>query len=69
LYILLTKESDEEAFKVNSAGNYFYLNTRNLFDDLKIDYKKKKIIYDIEEVEYEGMKLYKLSKGVLERNK
>jgi len=69
LYMLLTQQGDEESFKINKAGNYFYLNTRNLFEELKIDYKKNKIIYDIEKIEHEGRTLYKLNKRVIERNK
>jgi len=68
LYIAILKRKDEDAFKVNKAGNYYYLNTMYLFDELKIDYRKKKIIYDIQEIEHEGMKMYKLDKRELNRN-
>jgi len=69
LYMLLTRTPDEESFKINSAGNYYYLNTRNLFDELNIDYKKMKIIYDIEEIKHENQIIYKLNRRVLDRSK
>lgn len=69
LYMLLSQQGDEESFKINKAGNYFYLNTRNLFDELRIDYKENKIIYDIEEITHEGRTLYKLNMRIIERNK
>ena len=53
LYMTLQKEMDEFCFKVNKAGNYYYANTKELFDSLNIDYKKKTIMYDIVEMEYE----------------
>lgn len=68
LYMLLTQQGDEESFKVSKAGNYLYLNTRNLFDELHIDYKNKKIIFDIEEIQHDGMTLYKLIRREIIRN-
>jgi len=46
LMIVLDYVSDE-AFKVNKAGNYFYLNAKGLFDKFGIDYKGHSVIFDI----------------------
>jgi hypothetical protein len=69
LYLMIAENEDRDTYNVNKAGNYYYLNTRNLFDELNIDYKTKKIIYDIEEIEYEGHKIYRLNKRELDRSK
>ncbi len=60
IYILLTKQNNEYALKVNKAGNYFYLNTKSFFQELGVDFQKKKIIYDISEFNENGKKIYKL---------
>jgi hypothetical protein len=69
LYLLIQDVRDKESFRINKAGNYYYLNTKFLFDELNIDYKKTKIIYDIQRIENEGLKLYKLNKRTIERKK
>jgi hypothetical protein len=69
LYLMIAENEDRDTYNVNKAGNYYYLNTRNLFDEFNIDYKTKKIIYDIEEIEYEGHKIYRLNKRELDRSK
>jgi len=67
LYMLILKEKDDDAFKVNKAGRYYYLNTKYLFEDLMEDYRTKKIIYDIQKIEYEGDIIYKLNRRELNR--
>lgn len=69
LYMIIQKEKDNDTFKINKAGDYYYVNTRYLFDDLKIDYIRNKIIYDIQEIEISGMKIYKLNMRMLNRKK
>lgn len=67
LVMLIQEEEDEFTFKANKAGEYFYVNTKALFDMLNIDYKKKSIIYDIVEIEDNGNVLYKLKRREKER--
>ena len=62
LYMSVENGIKEEAFKISRAGDYFYANTKALFDKLGIDYRIKTIIYDIVDFEYEGLKIYKLIK-------
>lgn len=69
LYLLVQDYGDDETFKINKAGDYYYLNTKYLFDDLNIDYVRKKIIYDIQEIEMDGRIIYKLNKRELDRKK
>lgn len=60
LYAKIYDGAQEGAFKISKAGEYYYVNTKNLFDSLEIDYKKVKIIYDIVMIEYEGEKIIKM---------
>lgn len=69
LYLLIVKEIDGETLKVNKAGEYYYLNTKDFFNEWGIDFRKKRIIYDIVDIEYEGEKIFKLIKREKERSK
>ncbi len=69
LYLFLTNEVDSETLKVYNAGGYFNLRTKPIFDELKIDYKSKKYIFDLKEVVFENNKIYKLEKRILTRKK
>jgi hypothetical protein len=69
LYMVIQSEKDVQSFKINKAGNYYYLNTKHLFDEMGIEYKKNKVIYDIMDVEIDDTKMYKLSMRILERRK
>lgn len=57
--LLHTVESN--AFKVQKAGNYYYINPKPLLDDLGIKYKEKSIMYDMVMAD-EGERIYKLIK-------
>lgn len=69
LYLKIHGHQDEDTYKINKAGEYYYLNTKYIFDDLNIDYVRKKIIYDIQEVEIDEEVVYKLNKRELARKK
>lgn len=69
LYLKIQGHQDVDTYKINKAGEYFYLNTKYLFDDLNIDYVRKKIIYDIQEIETEEDVVYRLDKRELTRKK
>lgn len=69
LYLQVLRNESTNAYKVIKAGKYFYLNTRSLFDELKIDYNNKKIIYDIEKFNYEGTSIYQLNRREKDRKK
>lgn len=69
LFMVITEKNDGEAFKVNKAGNYFYLSTKQLYDEMKFDYENKKIIFDIKEINYEGQKIFELKRREIDRKK
>jgi len=60
LYAVVNNGIQEGAFRINKAGAYFYVNTKNLLDALGVDYKNKKIIYDRVKADYEGMPIVKM---------
>jgi hypothetical protein len=68
LYVIIKNFDDGESLKIHKAGQYYYVNTKQLFDSLNIDYQNKKIIYDVEDFEYSNIKMYKFVKRELERN-
>lgn len=67
LYLVVQSYSDEETYKVNKAGEYYYLNTKHLFDNLHIDYERRKIIFDMQEIDSEGTRIYRLNKREIVR--
>ncbi len=69
LYMVLVDNSDEESFKIYKAGKYFYLKTKDIFSDLNLDFRNKKIIYDISDIIFEGKKMYKLNRRMKDRKK
>ncbi|MCH8032482.1 MAG: hypothetical protein IH950_01830 [Bacteroidetes bacterium] len=69
LYAFITNKADENTLKINKAGDYYYVNTKALFDKLEIDFRKKKIMFDIVEIEYEGDRIFKLIRREKDRKK
>lgn len=69
LYLVTITLEDEETFNISRAGDYYYANTKPLFDHLGIDYENLKVIYDIFDDEYEGERVFKLIKREIERKK
>lgn len=60
LYAIIYEGTQEGALKISKAGEYYYVNTKSLFDSIGIDYRKARIIFDIVKTEYEGQPLLKL---------
>jgi hypothetical protein len=68
LYVIIKNFDDGESLKIHKAGQYYYVNTKQLFDNLGIDYQTKKIIYDVEDFEYSNIKMHKFVKRELDRD-
>ncbi len=73
LYMIVTNEKNEDAFRVRKSGTYYYIATTNLFDELKYDYKKTTIIFDLirdesKDKEAPGM-VYKMNKREIKKKK
>ena len=69
LFLLVQDKEDIDGFSVLKAGEYYYANTKPLFDMLGEAYDKDKIIYDITEVNLGDLKIFKLKRRVKERKK
>ena len=73
LYVIIYPNKQEGSFKISKAGAYFYVNTKSLFDTLKIDYKNDWVVYDISKEVIESQDIFKFarrekSKKVTENN-
>jgi hypothetical protein len=69
LYVVVNENDNGDGFRISKAGDYYYVNTKALFDSIGVDYRNKKIIYDIVDFEYDGEKYYKLIKREVKNNK
>jgi hypothetical protein len=52
LYIIVNDNIKEDAFKVCKAGEYYYLNTKYLFDKLGYNYAGGPIVFDISKIQH-----------------
>ncbi len=63
LYMVIEDSHNELNFKVNKAGQYYYVNTAALFDNLKYNYKDNTISFSIITVDNtSNPKIYKMIK-------
>ncbi len=62
LYVIIYQGKQEGAFNISKAGKYFYINTKALFDNLKIDYIKDYVVYDISEEMIENQTVFKFKR-------
>ncbi len=69
IYLMVTNKPSEMSLKVNKAGQYYYLNTKDFFNENKIDFYKNKIMYDIIDISENNEKLYRLIPREIERKK
>lgn len=71
LYMAKVTGEDEDAFEVRKSGDYFYVATKRLFDELGFDYKKENIMFDLVRKpsidEEAGGEVYKMDKRSLPR--
>ena len=62
IYVVVHETIEGSAFKINKAGDYFYVNTKALFDDMKIDYINHSVVYDISSEVIDGHDVYKFKR-------
>jgi len=58
LYVVINPTKQKDAFSILKAGSYYYVNTKPLFNNLKFDYLRKNISFEISEDEIENMKIF-----------
>lgn len=49
------------------AGEYYYINTKSLFDSIKLDYMKSNITFEIERTMVEKTEMFILKPTLKER--
>ena len=69
LYAVIYEEPTEGAYKVNKAGQYFFVNTKAMFDNLNFDYRNNKIIFDMIKIKYEDSEIIKMVKREMKKKK
>ncbi len=47
LYMIIVERGASNSFDVRKAGDYYYIQTKLLFDSLAYDYKNNTIIFDL----------------------
>jgi hypothetical protein len=62
LYVKILDTVEDDAFKINKAGDYYYLNTKALFDEMDLDYSTQSIAYDIATIEIGGEQYFKFKR-------
>lgn len=62
IYLKIHGEEINGAFTLKKAGDYYFLDTKNLFNKLNIDFRdsKRAIIFDIIYFRHEDEMIYKL---------
>ncbi|MCQ2145080.1 MAG: hypothetical protein MJY72_05005 [Bacteroidales bacterium] len=72
-YLVVMDDKDPDAFKVCSAGEYYYLPTSSLFRAMGLDYQVNSYIFDLARDnsfdEQLGGTVYKMYKRINERRK
>ncbi len=62
LYVIIYAHKQEGAFNISKAGKYYYINTKALFDSLRIDYLKDYVVYDISEEVIDSQNVFKFKR-------
>ena len=62
LYVIIYPKKQEGAFNISKAGKYYYINTRTLFDSLRVDYVKGYVVYDISEENIDNQIVFKFKR-------
>jgi hypothetical protein len=62
LYVIIYPDKKDGAFKISKAGGYYYINTKALFDTLKVDYLTDPPVYDIVPEIIENQHLFKFKR-------
>lgn len=66
LFLVTSNMEDEYSFKISKAGEYYYINAKNLLRDMDIDFKSKNtFIFDLFETEQENV--FKMNKRVIKK--
>ena len=64
---IVSHKGDRRAFELKKAGAYFYITFKTYLQEMGIDYKNRRIVYDIiaTDEKTDGQVLYRFSRRVL----
>lgn len=62
LYMIANTDVPEGSFEIGKAGDYYYVNTRFLLDELKWEYSEGQIAFDMKRMDVDGQTFFKLTK-------
>lgn len=69
LYAMLSDVQDDESFRICKSGNYYYVGTTRLFNEIGVDFTKTTIIYDLIKIDSEVGQIIKLSRRDINKRK
>ncbi|MBI5324968.1 MAG: hypothetical protein HZB41_06815 [Ignavibacteriae bacterium] len=67
LYMVIYDIINENSLRIYRAGEYYYVDTKELFDYLKYEYRYYTIIFDLVVIKEENFEYVKLIRRVLPR--
>jgi len=69
LAAVICDASESRGFRIQRAGDYYYIRMKNFFDSQNLDYIKRRVSYDISETpeRYQDKVVYKFTRGIYER--
>ncbi len=65
----VSAKGDPQAFELKKAGAYFYISFKNYLQEMGINYKTQRILYDITQLDekLDGRTLFRFARRVLPR--
>ncbi len=62
LYIVIYPHKQEGAFTISKAGKYYYINTKALFDNLRVDYINEYVAFNISEQSIDNQRIFRFER-------
>ena len=69
LYMEIKADFDENYFKINKAGEYYFLNTKAFFDSINLDYINDTVVYDILPIKVDGKEYFRFKRRPSKKTK
>ena len=62
IFIVPSIDESDICAKVYKTGNYYFLNLKEIFDMIKLDYKSKAILFEIKKIDYYAAECFQLTR-------
>ena len=68
---VIEESGDSRGFRIQKAGDYYYVKMKNFFDSQEVEYVANRVIYDIRETKenFEGAPVFRFSKRIIQGGK